>query len=62
MLKFVFFVHLCSSLQGTLRNLYSLLFFLVNIEDNVSFRLGEELEMICICFYFMLIFFLAGYF
>ena len=38
MLNF-FFVHLCSSLQGTLCNLYSLLFFLVIIEDNVSFRL-----------------------
>ena len=37
---FFFLVHLCSSLQGTLHNLYSILFFLVNIEDNVSFRLG----------------------
>ena len=36
---FFFLVHLCSSLQGTLHNLYSLLFFLVNTEDNVSFRL-----------------------
>ena len=58
-LKF-FFVHLCSSLQGTLHNLYSLLFFLVNIEDNVSFRLGEELEMICICFLFYVKFFFGG--
>ena len=60
-LKF-FFVHLCSSLQGTLHNLYSLLFFLVNIEDNVSFRLGEELEMICICFLFYVKFFFGGLF
>ena len=33
---FFFPVHLYSSLHGTLCNLYSLLFFLVNIEENVS--------------------------
>ena len=51
---FFFLVHLCSSLQGTLCNLYSLLFFLIIIEENVSFRMGEKLEIICIWFYFML--------
>ena len=40
MLKFFFLAHLCSSLQGTLCNLYALLFFIVDIEDNVSFQLG----------------------
>ena len=60
MLNF-FFVHLCSSLQGTLCNLYSLLFFLVIIEDNVSFRLGggnwDDLHLVLFYVNFFLVVF-----
>ena len=56
---FFFPVHLCSSLQGTLCNLYSLLFFLIIIEDNVSFRLegGTWDDLHLVLFYVKFFFF-----